>query len=90
MLLNHGANINEVDDYGNTALHAAVLKGHVPLVRLLCDRYCDVNILNQVITTTPPSTAKGKGLFKTHSFLSLFREVKRRYTSQVKLEITIF
>ncbi|NET90538.1 MAG: hypothetical protein F6K45_20995 [Kamptonema sp. SIO1D9] len=35
MLILHGANLNNVDDYGETPLHKASVKGHLDLVELL-------------------------------------------------------
>ena len=45
-LLNHGANINEIDNYGNTSLHYAIEENQIAIVKLLCDYHADINIKN--------------------------------------------
>lgn len=42
LLLDLGAGVNDADSSGNTALHNAVLRNHVPTVKLLAERGADL------------------------------------------------
>src|SRR5262249_17821282 len=57
-LMDHGANVNAVDEDGNTALQVAVQ--HVGLVRMLISRGASVNTRN-VRDNTPVGTAAWAG-----------------------------
>ncbi len=46
VLLDYGANINDRERYGLTALHYAIRGGKLPLIRLLLDRGASVNSLD--------------------------------------------
>ena len=58
-LLKHGANIDEKDEFGNTALHNAVAEGHLNIVNTLLKRGASTNIVNQMLrhNKTPLITA---------------------------------
>ncbi|MCF7957956.1 MAG: ankyrin repeat domain-containing protein [Phycisphaerae bacterium] len=47
LLLDHHANVNQVSDSGNTALHYAMEKGQAAVAKLLIDNGADVGICNQ-------------------------------------------
>lgn len=47
MLLDRGANINELDNDGHTPLHVAACHGHLELVKLLIQRSCNINARNR-------------------------------------------
>ncbi|RUS23562.1 ankyrin repeat-containing domain protein [Jimgerdemannia flammicorona] len=46
-LLDWGADIDHVDDEGNTALHYAAGWGHSKCVTILIDRGCNANLANR-------------------------------------------
>lgn len=45
-LIEHGVNINRIDEHGNTALHYAVLNGNDVMIEVLLESGADVNIRN--------------------------------------------
>ena len=46
-LVEHGANVNLTDFYGDTPLHVAAREGHMPLAEYLVEHGADVNIKNE-------------------------------------------
>lgn len=59
MLLDDGADINEMDEYGLTALHWAAINGCMDLARLLVNRGADLNVRSpQISWLTPTALAK--------------------------------
>jgi ankyrin repeat protein len=46
LLLDHGANVHDGEDTGETALAAAVGQGNLPAIRLLVEKGSDVNVKN--------------------------------------------
>ncbi len=61
LLLELGANINRVDDRGNSAMHGAAYKSHVKLVQFLADHGADIKVWNRKNkrTWTPLMIAQG-------------------------------
>ena len=61
MLLDLGADINAVDNKGDTAMHGAAYGNFPTIVRLLADRGADINIWKQTDTEgrTPLFIAEG-------------------------------
>jgi uncharacterized protein len=61
MLLDDGADVNAVDDNGETAMHGAAYQSRSQLVQLLAERGADINIWNRKNTSgwTPLMIAQG-------------------------------
>jgi ankyrin repeat protein len=45
--LDHGADVNAVDENGETAMHGAAYQSRAKLVQLLAERGADVNVWNR-------------------------------------------
>jgi ankyrin repeat protein len=61
LLLDHGAEIDAVDNHGETAMHGAAYQSRSNLVQLLADRGADVNVWNRKnkLGWTPLMIAQG-------------------------------
>ena len=70
MLLDLGADINAVDNKGDTAMHGAAYGNFPTIVRLLADRGADINIWKQTDTEgrTPLFIAEGYKAGRTPAF----------------------
>ncbi len=57
-LLNHGTRIDLIDQYGNTALHEAAIKGISDSIQLLIKRGANINFQNHWQATPLPLSAQ--------------------------------
>lgn len=60
-LLEHGADINAVNNAGDTAVHLAAASGFTTIVQLLADRGANLNVKNQRGLTPLASVTAGSG-----------------------------
>jgi ankyrin repeat protein len=68
LLVDRGADVNEIDTNGETALHGAAYRGHNAVVQLLADKGATLNVKNR-IGWTPLTIADGvlyAEFFKQH------------------------
>ena len=50
-LLDKGLSLHSINEEGTTALHICAEHGHVPVVRLLCERNADVDAVNKALSS---------------------------------------
>jgi ankyrin repeat protein len=75
-LLDHGADINAVDDFGTTALHAAFARGLSPdveLIQLLLNHGCDANKRDENQKTALDYAARS---IRSHRVLNLLLDAR--------------
>lgn len=66
-----GADLNELDDFGNSALHWAVMRGDYDMVKILLEGDADVNVLSTE-GFTPKWSAMDWGLGEIVEFLNSY------------------
>ena len=59
LLLDAGADVNQANEAGNTAMHAAASSGLLSLIQLLADRGADINVKNKA-GQTPLALTSGR------------------------------
>merc|ERR1712228_369164 len=67
-LIEYGANINETDRYGTTAMHWAATSGQIKIIRLLLHHQANINKCD-ILDMTPLHSAAHSGRVKTTKYL---------------------
>ena len=49
MIIEHGANVNELDNYSSAPIHCASLHGHIPIITKLVESGSDCSLLGKCV-----------------------------------------